>query len=110
MQNSELKIFNYENANVRTTVINGEIWFVLKDVCEVLGIHNSKMVATRLDDDEKAKVSQTDLIFEQNICKFLVWFIKKASNINVCSHNSNIYSKIQSLLIGLSNYYGELSC
>jgi anti-repressor protein len=61
MQNSELKIFNYENANVRTTVRNGEIWFVLKDVCEVLGIHNSKMVATRLDDDEKAKVSQTDL-------------------------------------------------
>ena len=60
MQNSELKIFNYENANVRTTVRNGEIWFVLKDVCEVLGIHNSKMVATRLDDDEKAAIRLAD--------------------------------------------------
>ena len=60
MQNSELKIFNYENANVRTTVRNGEIWFVLKDVCEVLGINNTGNVAARLDDDEKAAIRLAD--------------------------------------------------
>ena len=60
MQNSELKIFNYENANVRSTIRNGEIWFVLKDVCEVLGINNTGNVAARLDDDEKAAIRLAD--------------------------------------------------
>lgn len=49
-------------------------------------------------------------VFKQNICKFLVWFIKKASNTNMCIYNSNIYSKIRLLLIGLLNYDGEISC
>ena len=59
MNNGELKIFNYKNNEVRTTVKDGEIWWVLKDICKILGINNSKMVATRLDEDEKG-VSLTD--------------------------------------------------
>lgn len=59
MSNGELKIFNYKNNEVRTTVKDGEVWWVLKDVCEILGINNSKMVAARLDKDEKG-VSQID--------------------------------------------------
>ena len=59
MSNGKLKIFNYENNEVRTTVKDGEVWWVLKDVCEILGINNSKMVAARLDKDEKG-VSQID--------------------------------------------------
>jgi anti-repressor protein len=42
-------------------VKDGEIYWVLKDVCESLGINNSKMVASRLDENEKAGVSLTDL-------------------------------------------------
>ena len=61
MQNSELKIFNYENANVRTTVRNGEIWFVLKDVCDVLSIQNYRNVSAKLEDDEK-DVHQMDTL------------------------------------------------
>ena len=57
----KLQIFNYENHDVRTTVKDGEIYWVLKDVCEILGINNSKMVASRLDENEKAGVSLTDL-------------------------------------------------
>ena len=53
MSNGELKIFNYENNEVRTTVKDGEVWWVLKDVCDVLGLSNSRKVAERLDDDEK---------------------------------------------------------
>ena len=53
MNNSELKIFNYKNNEVRTTIKDGEIWWVLKDVCDVLGLSNSRKVAERLDDDEK---------------------------------------------------------
>ena len=53
MSNGELKIFNYKNNEVRTTVKDGEVWWVLKDVCDVLGLSNSRKVAERLDDDEK---------------------------------------------------------
>lgn len=58
---NELQIFKYENNDVRTVEINGEPWFVLKDVCGVLGVNNSRMVADRLDDDEKG-VSQIDTL------------------------------------------------
>ena len=57
---NELKIFNYENNAVRTTLKNGEIWWVLKDVCDVLHLSNSRRVAERLDDDEKSNVTQSD--------------------------------------------------
>lgn len=54
--------FNYNGATVRTIVKNGEPWLVLKDVCDVLEIGNSRMVADRLDDDERDAVSITDTI------------------------------------------------
>lgn len=56
---NELKVFNYQDNEVRTVEVNGEPWFVLKDVCAVLGIGNSRMVFDRLDSDEKG-VSQID--------------------------------------------------
>lgn len=56
---NELQIFHYNENEVRTVMQNGEPWFVLKDVCAVLGMTNHKMTAQRLDSDE---VSQTYLI------------------------------------------------
>ena len=50
---TNLQIFNYEGNRVRTVQRDGEPWWVLKDVCAVLGIGNSGNVAARLDDDEK---------------------------------------------------------
>ncbi len=58
---NELKVFNYQSSEVRTVEVDGEPWFVLKDVCAVLGIGNSRMVFDRLDDDEKG-VSQIDTL------------------------------------------------
>jgi anti-repressor protein len=52
----ELKIFNYEGKEVRTVDVNGEPWWVLKDVCDILEHSNPSTVADRLDDDEKAKI------------------------------------------------------
>lgn len=57
----ELQIFKYGESPVRTVVQDGEPWFVLKDVCEVLGMSNNRMVADRLDEDEKG-VSQIDTL------------------------------------------------
>ena len=56
---ADIQVFTYQHSEVRTVELNGEPWFVLKDVCEVLGIGNSRMVADRLDEDEKG-VSQID--------------------------------------------------
>lgn len=52
----ELQIFKYGESPVRTVVQDGEPWFVLKDVCEVLGISNPTVAADRLDADERAKL------------------------------------------------------
>ena len=61
MNNCELKIFNYKNNEVRTTIKDGEIFWVLKDVCDVLGIQNYRNVAAKLGDDEK-DVHQMDTL------------------------------------------------
>lgn len=56
----KVTIFKYEeNKLVRTMNISGEPWFVLKDVCDVLGLSTPARVAERLDSDE---VSQAHLI------------------------------------------------
>ena len=56
---SDLQIFNYGSNEVRTVMIDGEPWFVLRDVCQVLGISHVKDTADRLDPDE---VGQTEVI------------------------------------------------
>jgi prophage antirepressor-like protein len=47
------KVFNYEGAEVRTVTKGEEVWFVAKDVCDVLEIGNVSQALTRLDEDEK---------------------------------------------------------
>lgn len=58
---NDMQIFNYNETPVRTVMKDNEPWFVLKDVCEVLGIGNSRMAADKLDADEKG-VSQIDTL------------------------------------------------
>ena len=50
---------NEEFGTVRTAIINNEPWFVLADVCKILGIGNSRMVSDRLDEDELMSVKLT---------------------------------------------------
>jgi anti-repressor protein len=47
-----LQEFFYEGTKVRTVQIEGETWWVLKDVCDVLALTTSARVAERLDEDE----------------------------------------------------------
>lgn len=58
---NDLQIFKYQDSEVRTVELNGEPWFVLKDVCEILSIGNVSDVYTRLDADEKG-VGQIDTL------------------------------------------------
>lgn len=58
---SNIQIFNYQSNEVRTVKMDGEPWFVLKDVCNILDINNASDVYNRLDDDEKG-VAQIDTL------------------------------------------------
>lgn len=62
-----IRIFEYEGNEVRTVEINGEIWWVLKDVCRVLGIHNHRDVAARLKEKEKGVAKIDTLGGEQHL-------------------------------------------
>ena len=52
---NELQVFCYQGNEVRTVEVNGEPWFVLKDVCNVLGLGSAHKVADRLDECENIK-------------------------------------------------------
>jgi prophage antirepressor-like protein len=55
----QLQVLNFEENTVRTINRDGEMWWVLKDVCDVLDISNSREVANRLDEDELMSVKLT---------------------------------------------------
>ena len=64
---NEVRIFNYNENEVHTVEVNGEPWFVLKDVCAVLEIENPRNVAARLDEDEKGVHQMDTLGGKQNV-------------------------------------------
>ena len=57
---NELQVFRYQDNEVRAVEVNGEPWFVLKDVCAVVGIGSAHKVADRLDEDERNQIPLTD--------------------------------------------------
>jgi prophage antirepressor-like protein len=59
---SGLQTFNYGTNNVRTVQQDGELWFVLKDICAILGLGNPSAVASKLDDDERNILILSDTI------------------------------------------------
>lgn len=54
-----MQVFNYEGNEVRTVMKDDEPWWVLADVCRVLGLSEPHRVARRLDDDEKDRTLST---------------------------------------------------
>lgn len=58
---TEIQRFDFKGAALRTlTDENGEPWFVAKDVCDVLGLENSRKATAELDSDEKNTVTISD--------------------------------------------------
>ena len=62
---SNIRIFNYNSVEVRTIQKDGEPWFVLRDVCNVLGLGTPARVAERLDPDEVSQTHITDSMGRQ---------------------------------------------
>lgn len=50
---SSLLPLNFKGCAVRTVMIGNMLWFVAKDVCEVLELSDVSMSVAKLDDDEK---------------------------------------------------------
>lgn len=71
----DVKFFDLSDARspVRVQLIDGESWFVAKDVCKLLGIVNHRNAVSRLDDDEKL----TGEIFQSGQgCQ--MWFVNES--------------------------------
>ncbi len=79
---NELISLNYNGNNIRSIEQDGEFWVVLKDVCEILGIHNHKDIPKRLDADE---VGRFELPHPTNVGKSLEM---------LCINESGLYSVI----------------
>lgn len=55
MENN-LQLFNFENQQVRTLKINGEPWFVGKDVANILGYtHGARDINAHVEDEDRLK-------------------------------------------------------
>ena len=60
MTNNALQVYTYKTHNVRTTEIEGEIWFVAADVCDILELSNPTEALRALDEDEKMTLRNTE--------------------------------------------------
>lgn len=57
--NDDISVINFEGLKVRIVKLNGEPWFVAKDVCAALELSNSRMALQALDEDERNTVTLT---------------------------------------------------
>lgn len=64
---NEIKEFKFNENQLRTVSLNGEPWFVAKDVCDVLDLSNTTVAIGRLDEDEVTKFNLGGLSGETNI-------------------------------------------
>jgi prophage antirepressor-like protein len=64
---NELVKFDFEKHPVRVSIVDGEPWFVAKDVCIVLGLANVSEATSRLFDDDKGIINVDTLGGKQNL-------------------------------------------
>lgn len=57
----DLQTLAYGSKAVRTVNKDGQIWFIAKDICDVLDIDNISQALSRLDDDEKDSIISNDV-------------------------------------------------
>ena len=51
-----------EGASVRMQMVDGEPWFIAKDLCEILGLENVSKALVPLDTDEKHGVTISNVV------------------------------------------------
>lgn len=53
----QVELFKFDQAEVRTILLENKPWFVAKDVCQILGLDNNRQALTRLPVDEKGVIN-----------------------------------------------------
>lgn len=66
-------VFQYANKPIRTVTVNGEPWFVARDVCDILDISNARDAMCRLQDSVKGVATIDTLGGPQQL-----WIINEA--------------------------------
>lgn len=89
---ADLKLFEYQQKQVRTLFISGQVWFVARDVCDILDIGSTSQAVngrsdrpdSGLDEDEKGVATVTTpqgpqemLIVNESGLYALVWNSRK---------------------------------
>lgn len=63
-----IQVFDFKGNQTRVVMVDGEPWFVAKDVCNILGYANSRKALTdHVDDDEKGVTKSDTLGGEQDM-------------------------------------------
>lgn len=65
MSNIQIFRYSYSDKQVRTFLRDGEPWFVLRDVCDILDISSPHNVSERLEEDERNLIPVTDNLGRQ---------------------------------------------
>jgi anti-repressor protein len=64
---NEILPFSFQNLKIRTVLINGEPWFVAKDISVVLEIKNNRQFLVDLEEDERGSFKMTTSGGEQEL-------------------------------------------
>lgn len=51
------QVFGYGMSQLRTVLIDNDVWFVAKDVCDILEVRNTTQAIARLEDDERTMLN-----------------------------------------------------
>lgn len=57
---SDLTMFSYEGAELRTLTIDGEPWFSAPDACQMLGLRDTTSALKMVDSDDKQRLCRSD--------------------------------------------------
>lgn len=68
---ADLKLFQYHQRKINTVTANGQVWFMAKDVCEVLEIVNVSDAVSRVADNAKCTIGVSDSIGRERPTPFL---------------------------------------
>ena len=71
------QLFNFHNQQVRTLIISNEPYFVATDVIKILGLTNTTVALSRLDDDERSKFNlgrqgETNIVNEYGLYELIL--------------------------------------
>lgn len=53
---NQIMPFQYDGNKVRTIIVDGEPWFVARDVCDILELGDTGRAVSRLEDDECTRI------------------------------------------------------